>query len=276
MFRLFKGMSTATQIRRNNALTDEEMMQYAPSIFAENAHESRSKHYTYIPTAHVLSGLRKEGFQPFMVAQARVRHEDKKEYTRHMLRLRHHSQLAGEEANEIILLNSHDGTSSYQMFAGMYRFVCANGLVTGTTTDCLRVPHRGNVVDHVIEGAYSVLNDFESVIEQRAEMKSLILSESEEKVFAKAALALRYDETDGPAPITELQVLRPRRSEDFDPTLWSTFNRTQENLVKGGLAGRNRSGRRATTRAVSGMDSNVRLNRALWTLAEEMRLLKAA
>jgi hypothetical protein len=38
-----------------------------------------------------------------------------------MLRLRHASQINGAEANEIILLNSHDGTSSYQMLAGQFR-----------------------------------------------------------------------------------------------------------------------------------------------------------
>jgi hypothetical protein len=36
-----------------------------------------------------------------------------------MLRLRRASQVDDGEANEIILLNSHDGTSSYQLIAGM-------------------------------------------------------------------------------------------------------------------------------------------------------------
>ncbi|MNW03587.1 hypothetical protein D3C71_1995420 [compost metagenome] len=40
-------------------------------------------------------------------------------------RLRHASQINGREANEIILLNSHDGTSSYQMLAGMFRLLPA-------------------------------------------------------------------------------------------------------------------------------------------------------
>src|SRR3546814_17984138 len=67
--------------------------------------------------------LRKKGFQPFMVTQTRTRHEDRRDYTKHMIRLRHASQInARGEANEIILLNSHDGTSSYQMLAGMFRF----------------------------------------------------------------------------------------------------------------------------------------------------------
>ncbi|WP_235661928.1 DUF932 domain-containing protein, partial [Pseudomonas savastanoi] len=68
---------------------------------------------------------------PFMACQTRVRDQGKREHTKHMLRLRHASQILDQEANEIILLNSHDGSSSYQMIGGKFRFVCANGLVLG-------------------------------------------------------------------------------------------------------------------------------------------------
>ena len=68
-------------------------------------------------TGDVLAGLQKEGFEPFMVCQSRTRIEDRREHTKHMVRLRHASQIVTNEANEIILINSHDGTSSYQMLA---------------------------------------------------------------------------------------------------------------------------------------------------------------
>ena len=111
-------------LRSNHPLSDDQIRAVAPSIFADTPHESRSERYSYIPTATVLTELRKEGFQPFMVCQTRVRHEDRRDYTKHMLRLRHASQINGDEANEVVLINSHDGTSSYQMLAGMFRFVC--------------------------------------------------------------------------------------------------------------------------------------------------------
>jgi hypothetical protein len=49
----------------------------------------------------------------------------------------------------------------------------------------------------------------------------------------------------------------------------------QENLVRGGLHGRAANGRAVKTREVRGIDQNIKLNRALWVLAEEMRRLKA-
>lgn len=264
----------ATGTRADRPLSDEEIRAVAPSIFAEAAHESRSSRYTYIPTIDVLNGLRREGFQPFMACQTRVRDDGKREHTKHMIRLRHADQIAGREANEIILLNSHDGTSSYQMLAGMFRFVCQNGMVCGETTNDIRVRHNGDVVGEVIEGAFKVLDSFETIGEQREAMLALTVNPGEQAAFARAALMLKYDEDAGAAPITETQVLAPRRFEDRRDDMWTTFNRVQENLLKGGLRGRNRAGRTTTTRPVNGIDQNVKLNRALWVLAEEMRRLK--
>jgi len=78
-----------------------------------------------------------------------------------------------------------------------------------------------------------------------------------------------------PAPITEEQILMPRRYEDKKDDLWTTLARVQENLIKGGILARTRKGRTTRTRAVTGIDQNVKLNRALWVLAEQMKALKA-
>ncbi len=263
-------------LRSESPLLDDQIRAVAPSIFAEAPHESRSKRYTYIPTASVLQELRSEGFEPFMVCQSRVRHDDRRDFTKHMIRLRHASQIdARGEANEIILLNSHDGTSSYQMLAGMFRFVCQNGLVCGDTVADVRVPHKGDVAAQVIEGAYEVLQGFDQAQQSRDAMRAVTLDGGEAEVFARAALALKYDDPNQPAPITERQVLAARRLDDNRTDLWSVFNRTQENLIRGGLLGRGGNGRRQRTRPVQGIDQDLRLNRALWLLADGLRQLKA-
>lgn len=262
-------------LRSREPLADDQLRRVAPSIFAESKHASRSDRYTYIPTSTVVAGLRKEGFEPFMVAQTRVRDEGKREHTKHMLRLRHASQINDAEASEVILLNSHDGSSSYQMLAGMFRFVCMNGLVCGETVGDIRIPHKGEIVDDVVAGAFEVLDGFSLVRELRDEMRGVTLDSAEAEIFARSALALKYEPSETtPPPVTEAQVLTPRRSADASSDLWSTFNRVQENLVRGGLEARTRNGRRQSTRAVEGIDTNVKLNRSLWMLAEEMQRLK--
>jgi hypothetical protein len=264
--------------RSNNALTDDQIRTVAPSIFAEGQHESRSSRYSYVPTVEILSGLRREGFEPFMVAQGGARDEGKLGFTKHMLRLRHSSALSvQEETPEIILVNSHDGTTSYQLMAGVYRFVCHNGMICGDTLGEVRVRHQGDIVRNVIDGCISLVSSIPKVQDEVREFKALQLTEGERGAFATAALAAKYDE--GEAPFKAEKLLTVRRRDDAPATLWNTLNTVQENVIQGGIGylqetDRSRSYRR--TREVKGIDQNVKVNRALWILAEEMRKIKAA
>ncbi len=277
------GQRTTRVLRAEQPLAEDQMRAAAPSIFAGGKHVSRSDRYTYIPTIDVLRGLRREGFEPFMVAQGTSRIEGKAEFTKHMIRMRHAGQQqARPEANEIILINSHDGASSYQMLAGVFRFVCCNGMVVGDIAQDIRIPHKGNIQNEVIEGAFRVLEDFEIVDEHTETMKSIQLESHEEQAFATAALALRFGEgstsnrgAQPAAPVTATQLTQAQRPEDLGRSLWSTFQRVQENVIRGGQSGRSAQGRRLTTRPVGSIDRSVSLNRALWILAEEMRRLKA-
>lgn len=281
--RYMRGMSNGG-LTTEEALSDEELKRAVPSIFATEAHESRSARFVPVPTIEVLDGLRKEGFDPFFAQQARTRIAGKAEFTKHMMRLRHRSVTNGEgEAFEVILVNANDGTSSYQMIPGYFRFVCANGLMVGDTFNEVKVRHSGNAIHDVIEGAYTVLEDAEEITEQVQNFKAITVSDAERVILAEAAHQLRFPDAhkeDGKqAPVTVDQMLRTRRRDDRASDLWTAFNVVQENTIKGGLYGQTRTAqgriRRQRTRAVGGIDQNKALNRALWTLTERMAELKA-
>ncbi|EGY4506507.1 DUF945 domain-containing protein [Salmonella enterica] len=267
--RLASRFGRINQIRRDRPLTHEELMQYTPSVFSEDKHTSRSEKYTYIPTITLLENLRCEGFEPFFACQSRVRDPGRRDYTKHMLRLRRAGQRTGQQVPEIIILNSHSGESSFQLLPGIWRQVCANSLVCGQSFGEIRVPHRGDIVGKVIEGAYDVLAVFDRVEEKREAMQSLQLPPPAQQALAKAALTYRFGEEH--QPVTTTQILTPRRYEDRKDDLWSVFNRIQESLLKGGLPGRTVQGKRTHTRAVNGIDGDVKLNRALWVMAEQMQ-----
>ncbi|ENU2135222.1 DUF932 domain-containing protein, partial [Salmonella enterica] len=213
--------------------------------------------------------LRREGFEPFFACQSRVRDPGRRDYTKHMLRLRRAGQITGQQVPEIIILNSHGGESSFQLLPGVFRSVCTNSLVCGQSFGEIRVPHRGDIAGKVIEGAYDALGVFDRVEEKREAMQSLQLPPPAQQALAKAALTYRFGEEH--QPVTATQILTPRRYEDRKDDLWSVFNRIQENLLKGGLPGRTAKGKRSHTRAVNGIDGDVRLNRALWVMAEQMQ-----
>jgi len=150
--------------------------------------------------------------------------------------------------------------------------VCANGLLIGNTVEDIRVQHRGNIVDNVIDAAYTIVDQFQIANESMGTMKEIQLSRPEEEIFARSALALKYGEE---SPVSPRQILLPKRLDDGKSDLWTKFNVVQENLMRGGQRGHASSGKRVTTRPVQSIDNNIKLNRALWILADEMARLKA-
>ena len=294
MQRYMKGMSNggAVYARNGEALDNDTLQAAVPSLFAVDAHESRSSRFVPIPTIDIVNGLRREGFQPFFAQQARTRDASRREFTRHVIRMRHASLARADgEAFEIILSNANDGTAAYQMLPGFFRFVCMNGLFAGEAFEAVKVRHTGNAMADVIEGAYTVLEEAPRLTAAVDTFKAIDLAPNESRAFARLAHMARFpnaweaDETgrpqlvEGVAPVTPETLLRPRRYADNGADLWTTFNRVQENAVKGGqrgvIQGSNGRARRASVRAVNGIAQATDLNRKLWTLADEMAALKA-
>jgi len=269
-------------------MSDADLMRMAPSAFASEAHASRSSRYAYIPTIDVIAGLRAEGFVPVSARQTSPRDAGRHGHAKHMLRFRHAGQNAqprhvGMVFPEVVLLNSHDGSSAYKLMAGVFRLVCLNGMIVSDGPgQSVTVPHKGDVVRQVIEGSYEVLGASRTALAAADEWAGVELRREEQQAVAEAARVLRFGDADGKVetPIKADQLLTVRRAGDAGSDLWTTFNRVQENTIRGGLSawGRNANDRPrwVTTREVSGIDQDVKLNRALWLLGERMAALKGA
>jgi hypothetical protein len=130
------------------------------------------------------------------------------------------------------------------------------------------VPHRGDIVDEVITGALRISEQFE-MAGQVERMESRQLLGDEQLAFAHAAMAVRYPDM-GEASMQSAQLLRCRRSEDAPDNLWSTLNRVQENLLRGGLTRTAANGRLHDTRRISSLREDVRINGLLWDLAVQV------
>lgn len=267
-------------------LSEDEMRRSAPSIFAETAHPSRSERFAPIPTIEVLRKLQGEGFFPVGVKQSRSRDESRIEFTKHLIRLRRFDNVeqyrAGDTVCEILLKNANDGTAAYDLLAGLFRILCLNSLVAQTdTVDSLRVKHTGDVANKVIGGTYKVLEMAKAALAAPQDWPQIKLDRAEQNAFAEAAHVARFGNADGnvQTPIKPAQLLIARRTGDQQENLWTTYNVVQENCIKGGLSAMGRDAnnrpRRSTTRHVGGIDQDVKLNRALFTLATKMAELKA-
>jgi hypothetical protein len=263
---------------RSQSLTEAQIRQKAPSVFATAPHSRVSGRYQLISTVAMIEGMEGQGWFPVHASESRVRLSDRQGYTRHLLRFRRLDDklpLVGDSFPEIVLVNSHDGSCAYQIHAGLFRLVCSNGMVIADATmGKIRRRHTGDAVGEIIEGTCEIVEDLPRIAGKVNTFREIALSPGEQEVLAASALHIRW--SDGKAPVTPASLLQARRQEDRHDDLWTTYQRIQENLLKGGVRGRTRTGRRMTTREVQSVDGNVRLNQALWMLTERMAELKAA
>ncbi len=268
------------------ALSEDEMRRAAPSIFAAQPHLSRTERFCAIPTIEVLRDLKKEGFFAVGVKQSGSRDAVKADCTRHLIRLRRldHAQKyrVGDVVCEIILRNANDGTSAFELMAGLFRIRCLNSLVAQIASlDSIKVRHSGDALEKVIDGTFRVLGAAEAVLAAPQEWSRIRLGREAKAALAANAHALRFGAAGkAKTPIQPEQLLLPRRAVDCTEDLWTTLNVIQENVMRGGLSARApattdqhggwRRGRRVTTRTVANIDQDVKLNKALWALGERV------
>ena len=272
---------------RGESLSEDQLRHYVPALFAEEPHESRSDRYRFIPTIDVVKALVAADFRPVEARQSLSRDVGKRPYTKHMIRFRAGTPLAvGDSIYEVIMRNGHDGSACYEMTAGLLKLLCLNGMaVKSASLADVKVRHSGNqdlVIREVVDGARAVLDYGPKVLETVKQWQTIELTPDEQGIYSVEAHKLRFADHEGKlhTPIEPKQLLQARRSADAGSDLYSVFNRVQENSIRGGLSalGRDKHGfaRRSTTKGIKGIDGDLKLNRALWSLTEKMAELKQA
>lgn len=265
--------------RQSSELSEQVLRQRAPAVFAEAPAGDRSSRYGFVNTHAIIGALGFDGWFPVGAQQQRVRSQDRVGVAKHLVRFRHEALLpaatkVGDYVPELLLANSHDGTSSYNLTAGLFRFVCLNGLVVSDGTFAkVRVAHVGDIAQRVLEGSYTVVENVPAIAARVEEFKARELSNDETLEFSRRALELRGVGREDANAIGG--VLRTYRREDQGNSLWAVFNRVQENLVNGHyrtlkpIPGVERYRTQVKARAIKGIDTNLKVNKGLWELAEE-------
>lgn len=237
------------------------------AAFATVPAPTTSKSYQFIPTTEIIDRFAQEGWAPVNAEAANPRRKDAA-FARHMIDFRHPDFTPVQGAvPRIILVNSHDGSSSARIMGGVFRFVCSNGLVVGDVAQREVVRHSGDAAADLIHRMRSLAKNTSDLYSKIDRWSNIDLTKAQREEFARFAAQLRW----GDAQRFDVEdLLRVRREGDDRGDLWTTFNRLQENTVRGGIEGLSRSGRAATSRPLSDITRSVNYNAALWQLAEEV------
>ncbi len=264
-------LHTPRILRTGSPLGLEAIRQVAPAVFASGAHDSRGPRYAYVPTIKPLETLLDNGWGVYEASQQRSRAADRDPYTKHMLRLRKLGDFdvqarAGDGVPEVIMINAHDGTAAYHLFAGYFKFVCSNGLMVGNVMGGFKVRHTigpQTSLEVLAAGERTVTEKFPAMLEHIEAMKATQCVIENAQRMADKALRLRYGQVVPPFPRDDL--LNCRREEDKDPTVWNMLNRIQENILNGGWNTRSTMfARQSAVRPVERVTAVAGINAGLW------------
>lgn len=172
---------------------------------------------------------------------------------------------------EVLLRNSYDGSTAFGLSLGVFRLVCSNGLIVGTSFINVSIPHVGQGIwDRVSQGISRVLTEGPRLADTIERWRSVELNQDRMLAFAQRAAAKLLPENS--TVLNPESLIRIRRTGDQTADLWTVFNRIQENVTNGGLHYRTEGDaldKVRHTRRIRGADKLFKSNVALWDLASE-------
>lgn len=252
--------------------SEERLRSIVPAMFAESPADNVSSRYGFISTKDIVDVLQNDGYH---VAQARGGLRlTSRSHGIHEVRLRkfRHQVQVNEIFPEIVLLNSHNAKSSATLHMGLFRKVCSNGLVVGEAFQTsFRVSHIGDPRENILSAATHIMESAPRLNDTVEKWRNRIMTNAEINEFGRRAAELRkYSGPITTDPNLAGSITNARRREDASANLWHVFNRTQENLVRGGvLVASDKTGKTRYSRGLRAVKPLIELNRGLWDLAEE-------
>jgi hypothetical protein len=247
-------------------LSLNEVAETAPAIFTTSKSHKVTDRYSFVPTIEILDKFLSEGWQ---ITHATQRGKDL--HGKHFVRMKLDKlPQVGDCLPELLLSNSHDGSTPFNLSTGLHRLVCSNGLTVPTgLSHVFKLRH----VNFSVEQVREITDDFASklpfISDKVRRMSEKALSWTEQCSYVEAAKILRWGKEKAPI-LNHQEILVPRRNEDADPTLWNTFNLVQEKFVGGTKELVNSGGRERKVTALKNFQRVNTLNTALWELAENM------
>ncbi|EFU69568.1 conserved hypothetical protein [Aliarcobacter butzleri JV22] len=256
-------------------LTNEQLKNIAPTLFTNEPHFDVSDKYHFIPTIDVIEEIRLHNWYPVNVNVANVRDIEKEGFQQHCVRFRHFEDLLNPKDNavELLLFNSHDRSKAFSISAGIFRFVCANGLVISDSVfEAYKIKHLGVRDNDVANAVANITSIKDKLIQKIEKLESITLNQNEKESFAKSSIPLRFEEH---LEINHKDLLIPHRMQDYKDDLYTVLNVIQENLIRGNVQGINKdTKRRFTSKEITSISKDTQVNKGLWDIAEKIAQIK--
>lgn len=245
------------------------------AVVSTTSSPAMSPRYSHITTDEVVTALREAGWEYHSGSARLTRRPERAAYAAHVVRFRNDSlpTLRDGEIHAVVI-NSHDGSTAFELGIGVYRMACANGMVVRSSCiGAVRLIHHGLTIGRVLEASRRVIAAAPQAAEVVERWRGRRLTYAEQTGLAHRLAQVRWQ--DRLRSIVDVDDwISPQRSQDSGDDLWTSFNRIQERIIRGGsrinLTSRpGEESRVVRASRVRGAIRQVRLNEEMWQIAEE-------
>lgn len=228
-----------------------------------------SSKFGFISSEKLVSSLESQGLTLDRVVEMSIRKnkEVRQGYQKHRMVFNTGIKSNDDDGQlQMLVTNSHEGSTSLKFQLGFFRYICKNGLVVGRDVALpMTVRHTIDNAAKISDTITMVLDQKNRVFESIEELKARKWNEEQIAKFTKEALILRgYDEK----LKGELNpIFQIKRSEDRKADAFTMFNVVQENILRTGFKAVNGKNELVTLRAIKSLEEQNRINTGLWDLA---------
>lgn len=244
--------------------------------------------YGFVNTRDVLDTFNKAGWSPVSTQYGKVK-EERRGFQKHLIRLENplYKSIEGLSQNnnsvpQLVLLNSHDSSTSMQLFFGLVRIACLNGIIAGTAINSMRLVHSKSITSKLPQAIDYMVNNFGNFTNQVVALQNKTMSQAAQNEFVKRIYTARLESVNNIQKI-DFSLPHALRAADTGNDAYSIFNRVQEKLIRGGIQyayerqTKNEQGEvidtrlvHSTTRKIASVTAQVKLNQLVYDTAMEL------
>jgi len=224
-------------------ITREELIKNCPAVLGTKSPE-RSERYLHVNTMDIIDQVLATGDWKITKAlNVGGNAQGKHQITFEVDGWYQNTDDLGKIKPRFILTNSHDGTTHLTFNTGLFRKVCANGLVLplANSNHSAKIKHIAINGDLIKNSLFTTLTDGKNILGKITKMRNTDMFEDAKIDMVREALLIknRITTNDAERFISEIpqeviaDVLRPNRTEDSGNSVWNVFNTVQENTIRG-------------------------------------------
>jgi len=258
------------------ALSKEELATLAPQTFNHIVSSNLTNKYVHIPTDTIVDDMEALGWFPYNVKTVKARKKNA-QTAKHLIQFFNPNIVINNEEGKadlypnLLLINSHDGSTAVRFEMGVFRMVCENGLVIKSKDfGGFKMKHMGYTFEDLRVHINNMVKELPTVVANLNKFSQVEMTSEQQHEFAIKAVEARFGEDKQLTDEDIKGLLIAERKEDVGDTCWLIMNRVQEKLTNGGFSYLSVKGKPRKARAIKNFTQDIEFNQKIWSLLEEL------